>query len=112
MPHTPHTPGPWEIVEGGNFVKVGAKGFQHWIEKHHYLGGPLSVADVQRNATDDYKENHALAMANAKLIAAAPDLADALEKIANLEIYKNGSAADYAYKIDAIARAALKKAGR
>lgn len=69
-----HTPGPWHVHEGGNFVKVGAAGYDEYVEEHSYLGGPLCVASVNRDATDDHGPNHELAMANARLIAAAPDL--------------------------------------
>ncbi len=72
-----HTPGPWEIYEGGNFVRIGASGFIKDSDVRGYMGGPLSVAEVEHNATDNHDPNHKKAMANARLIAAAPCLLEA-----------------------------------
>jgi hypothetical protein len=69
---------PWEIFEGGNFVKIGAQGYVEWTERKHYLGGPLSVAEMEYNATESYRSNHAKALANAKLIVTAVNERDAL----------------------------------
>lgn len=53
-----HTPGPWEITE--------ECGEEYWIGETHYLVGP----DVVVRSIED-----------ARLIAAAPELLDALKRV-------------------------------
>lgn len=65
------TPRPWHIYEGGNFVRIGAEGYNEFIERKHYLGGPLAVAEAHYNATENYEADHDKAMANARLIVEA-----------------------------------------
>lgn len=61
-----HTPEPWHVYEGGNFVKIGAEGYDEYIEQEHYLGGPLCVADVEDDfhKREKLTEDHAKAMIN------------------------------------------------
>lgn len=63
-----HSPLPWHVYEGGNFVNVATEGYEDYVNKHHYLGGPFSVASMEYNATPSYKSDHKKAMANAHLI--------------------------------------------
>lgn len=67
---------------GGNYVRVGASGYNKRCEKTRYCGGSLAVADV-RGENDNYESNHELQVANGHLIAAAPELLDALYAIHN-----------------------------
>ncbi len=73
-----HTPTPWECFYGGNFVKIGARGFKAWTRKHHYLGGPLSVLEVHYYQHEDYDSNPEQAIANAQFILRACNNHDAL----------------------------------
>lgn len=75
------TPGPWHVHEGGNHVYVGADGYNEYIEREGYLGGPLCVAEVNYKATEDHSADHDKAMANGRVIAAAPDLLSALKAL-------------------------------
>ena len=75
-----HTPGPWQSER-----------------KKVFASSPIAFAD-------DYNKSEPEAYANARLIAAAPDLLAALKKIAELPVAVGGS-----YCID-IARAAIAKA--
>jgi hypothetical protein len=63
------TPGPWEIIFEFNVQKTGAK------------RGICSCGGYQNNREDSYDEN----IANAHLIAAAPDMYEALRKAFNLK---------------------------
>lgn len=78
-----HTPGPWEVFEGGNFVKIVAKGYHERRKSTEsgYVGGPLSVGEAQYYATENYDQDHEKALANARLMAAAPDLLQTLKAI-------------------------------
>lgn len=70
--------GPWEVFEGGNFVNVGVQGkYRTYVETEGYLGGQFQIADIHRG--DLGNVNHALAVRRARLIAAAPELYEALE---------------------------------
>lgn len=95
-----HTPGPWEagrpdmstIVDG-----VPSK----WI-----YAGDTYVAAASGMASDDW----GVVMANARLIAAAPNLLDALEEIVNNAVLNyEGSMDIYSEAVEA-ARAAIRKA--
>lgn len=86
-----HTPAPWS-VEG-------------WTEHGAWVVGPEGETGLVRV----HPEPRALQEANAKLIAAAPALADALEGVLS-SIDEHGSYLDSEYR--AIASAALRAAGR
>ena len=62
-----HTPGPWS-VSNGNLIRVNANGF------HGACVCGVHKIGKFNGATED------VALANARLIAAAPDLLDALKK--------------------------------
>ena len=79
---TKYTKGPWEVFEGGNFVRVGAVGYIEQAERTGYLGGPLFVAEANYHATEGHEPDHQKAVAIGHLIAAAPELLDALRDIA------------------------------
>jgi hypothetical protein len=66
---TQHTPGPWKVKAGSNAVLAGRK----QICSHVNAASVLPVNIV---------EDHKIAEANARLIAAAPELLEALKKFA------------------------------
>lgn len=63
----PHTPGPWESVIDDKWIYVGSKGYANYRN---------AFAQVDYDDVD-----HEEAEANARLIAAAPALLEALEAI-------------------------------
>lgn len=70
-----HTPGPWRIVGPANPDK-----FQ--IEDRMVVAEPQQhIAEVFQYRADDMKEADGTALANAALIAAAPDLLEACKAI-------------------------------
>jgi hypothetical protein len=91
MMTTNHTPGPW-IAQlnqvGADYVHIGTE-------------GPDGVCEVQWNGSDENQE------ANARLIAAAPDLLETLEKIASSDGSLHGTCVR---DLKEIARAAINKA--
>ncbi len=96
-----HTPGPWEIARYKNYegFSVWAKGFGCIAERWW----PPEEKDVIE--------------ANAQLIAAAPDLADALEATLNryVDFVNSGDGGSWDPETEdhvKQARAALKRAGR
>lgn len=97
---THHTPGPWTVQPNSRTVGRGA-----WI--HDETGNNVALAC----GTSDENAN-----ANAHLIAAAPELYEALEKIVIDEenrrksLRTNSPAAQFSDKRLAAARAALAKA--
>lgn len=82
---TAHTPGPWNLLRGG--IEVQSESNNH--EVHAFVNGiPVPIAEVYRNMTvehDDpvgtYEISEAEGLANAALIAAAPDLLNALRAV-------------------------------
>ena len=73
-----HTEGPWEILRGGNFIKVGAAGFEAKTLAEHYLTNELCVCKMDTTDGNGYRVE-AIELANAHLISAAPDLLKALK---------------------------------
>jgi hypothetical protein len=73
-----HTELPWHVYEGGNFVRIVARGYEEFVERKHYLGGPLCVASLHYNATVNYESDHDQAMVNAEFIIRAVNNHDAL----------------------------------
>lgn len=67
-----HTPGPWQLRTVDQSLGT--------IET---ADGKFIIANTCQLRANDYQSNHAERRANARLIAAAPDLLEALELIAN-----------------------------
>ncbi|MFL5063437.1 MAG: hypothetical protein ACJ8FU_08360 [Xanthobacteraceae bacterium] len=112
MEHASHTAAPWSVYDQDDFQKQilictlrSAANYDSpvaekicWTEKNPFFRG-----------TDGYAERKARDLANARLIAAAPDLLAAL-KLANDEIHHPGAARHEGIDLDAIISAALAKA--
>jgi hypothetical protein len=92
---TQHTPGPWKVKAGSNAVLAGRK----QICSHVNAASVLPVNIVQ-----DYE----IATANARLIAAAPDLLEALKDI--VEFWDSIVPTDAVNQMHINARAAIAKA--
>jgi hypothetical protein len=84
-----HTPGPWHLAESPTFV----------------MDGIHCVCEIAH--PDDFSDPSPNAKANARLIAAAPDLLEALEKIASSDGSLHGTCVR---DLKEIARAAINKA--
>ncbi len=88
--NTKHTPGPWELGEieqgqdGGEFVAIDGKN----PKKRH-----MELARVVWKMEDD--ERSLTQEANARLIAAAPDLLDALQAAISRQGYRPGEGPDW-----------------
>jgi len=97
MTQLKHTPGPWRIQEGLAAPKANRK------YRQLYIAGKRSVAEVENYAyntpidTDLYKKRIEEMEANAKLIAAAPVLLDALHKAVDQLRQICGPHGDYSY---------------
>ena len=89
-----HTPGPWVIYRDG-----GGWYIECTPERGHSVAH-ITADDEEQDTPDEEKA------ANARLIAAVPEMLEALKLIANAE----NSALDLAY-CKGIARAAITKAG-
>ena len=105
MPESKHTPGPWFVFGNGHCVG-GPKGFIDGDPREQTAGVAMCG---MRLRTDDEAE------ANARLIAAAPDLLDVAETfLAMHQEYLNDPDAMYPDKLLAtvrhLAEAAVKKA--
>lgn len=59
--------GPLHVYRGGNFVRIGAEGYDEYVEKESYLGGPLCIAEVRADR-EDYSYDGDLALARAEEI--------------------------------------------
>jgi len=99
MTNTKHTPGPWRATP-----RTPAP----WVDVDRNDGRTLAV--VQAGVKEDLP-----ALANARLIAAAPDLLEALYSILNLEGVAKWGAKDYMPGLDVYyhfqkIRAAIRKA--
>ena len=86
MSETKHTPGPWKIQEAFNR-----------IETEQEIICTVDGWELRNGK------------ANARLIAAAPGLLDALEKIRNLERRNFREAWDMLQEVDRLATAAIRK---
>ena len=108
-----HTPGPWHtseppiITDARNDVLIEPKLCQIGL---YAPSGLLSfiVTELDDDSTDDL--TIAEAQANGRLIAAAPELLEALEKIRNLERRNFREAWDMLQEVDRLAGAAIRKA--
>lgn len=92
-----HTPGPWAIFDAGR-------------DDNLFVEGIGSVCKIARKGPDG--RNRELEMANARLIAAAPEMLEALEAIRTLSAYmiSPGGGAGTLMKIEQLADAAIRKA--
>lgn len=66
-----HTPTPWQVYEGGNFVKIGSDGYDAYVEKESYLAGPFCVGETNCHQSKDHDFTMELALANATFIVHA-----------------------------------------
>ena len=66
---TSHTPGPWKLSDGSSPLRLMSPAVRGYDLAHIYVTDPIT-----RKRTEEYA-------ANARLIAAAPDLLAALERI-------------------------------
>lgn len=110
MREAKYTPGPWGIQRYLNY-----EGFSIWSESSS-LNPPHKGCIVERWEDGMSEERAAVMLANARLIAAAPELVEALKAVmerAENEYHTltdgHGKLADYPEFV--AARAALKKAG-
>lgn len=87
---TQHTPGPW-VINRGDYSDTASIGSSDW----------WGLAEVFIRLEGDTKD-HPAGLANARLIAAAPDLLEALERVLRVS---DRATADYYF-----AKAAIKKA--
>jgi hypothetical protein len=88
-----HTPGPWEIK-------------LHPDDGYRYISGPKHIGLAQVVWCMSYEERSPVCEANARLIAAAPELLEALENL--LKVHE-GEGGTQRHAGD-IARAAIEKA--
>lgn len=91
-----HTPGPWELMDS----------FYPSIKE---VAGPSFSVKAVMFATDLTERDYQERLADLRLIAAAPDLIEALNKIKELRPIGR-EASEYALTIEQIARAAIAKA--
>ena len=108
---TTHTPGPWQVeeYESARPIPTG-RILEIWPHPKTRNGGRIAIMPLWQLAADD-----PLTRANAALIAAAPELAKALETMLTpLARHPEESAGEYANRLLEVrnaARAALAKAG-
>ena len=67
---TRHTPGPWKLDENSGDYRI--------------LGGPYAVQHLVAEVMPTKRPQDGLATANARLIAAAPEMKDAIESALHL----------------------------
>jgi len=100
-----HTPGPWEMAEAGSWKDGKRTSTEYFVRRP---GDDVAIAsEIIDPANDD-----APSEANARLIAAAPDLLEALESFIALNLRNDGATCDWHDLIAAVANAekAVKKA--
>lgn len=112
---TEHTPGPWEVVGQHVFTKLGATN-AHGSKASDRDGWNIATITPWSCTNQDDEEEYmpvSEVMANAALIAAAPELLEALESICAMQARNYGDATqthlDLPYLTDK-ARAAIAKA--
>ncbi len=99
------TPGPWEAIDGKNLVWVDGPAHNVCDLYHTHIGEDGNEFVSKHNA-----------VANARLIAAAPDLYEALKVIRSLNAkasesgYTDSAALEELFTANALASAALAKA--
>lgn len=94
---TKHTPGPW--------IQVG-----HWVEHPNEKIPDICTCDLQAIGHGHLKRTEAETIANARLIAAAPDMLEALQAIYNERPRGYQYVSEYSLTIEDIARKAIAKA--
>lgn len=100
---TKHTPGPWTVESTGMGYSVRGDGNGHCVVFTNTAS--CSKAALRRSISKDEEES-----ANARLVAAAPDLLEALERITReLGVPQPGYPQPVANAVE-IARAAIAKA--
>lgn len=100
--NTKHTPGPW-IAEGRTIYALMHNGWKKGVEQ--FKNRFYATVYFDSECPEEEAE------ANARLMAAAPDLLDALqEMIAIVEIHSEATDNDFAWAELAFAYAAIKKA--
>ena len=71
--------GPWELVIGGNYVRIGGVGYTKYVEEHNHLGGKLHIANIRSGCAHDDAYNNEQSEADGVFIAnARKDIEDAL----------------------------------
>ena len=83
---TEHTPGPWEC--GQNHVGTGT------VAIRHHTGDTIAYTTCKRQEYGD-PFNDAEALANARLIASAPELLEALERLVDCDLIDEGGDATH-----------------
>jgi hypothetical protein len=94
-----HTPGPWQIKRGGNFLQVEREGWaicsMEHVEQYRKL-------DARKDRT---------AFADARLIAAAPELLDAALWCLKMAKIRNEATGHENYEVGILERAIAKATG-
>lgn len=80
---TKHTPGPWEALFNGHYWQFG--------DSESFQIGDVCASQYDGEHTKE-NPNYDLAKANAHLIAAAPDLLEALKEMTELCLHTNAKA--------------------
>jgi hypothetical protein len=102
-----HTPGPWKFRKAGGMIMGDSKTdwpahvvYQYRDEQGRHCTAFVAVCESTTLPNE----------ANALLIAAAPDMLEALDKIRNLERRNFREAWDMLQEVDRLAEAAIRKA--
>lgn len=100
-----HTPGPWHVCDGCTHL-ISDEHLMTVAEARQIVSGNL------RTGKTEYVPGHQMQLANSKLIAAAPEMLEALREIANWNPVVSPDEENGMSIIDAIniARAAIAKA--
>ena len=101
------TPGPWEVCNGADvFTRLGARNASGAVAAKND-GWHIADCDMGPSSTGEGEADipHAEKRANARLIAAAPELLEALESVLENCLDSEGLAAAYAKARVAIAKA-------
>lgn len=85
MSNSKHTPGPWRLIAAG-FSQI--KDTSHWCCE---IYGALERAAIVHHCSPSYGIGAEETQANARLIAASPELLAALKRIANATMDADGS---------------------
>ena len=111
MRQVKHTPGPWKVVDRGPTPHVGNPDFaRYWVASGHEYGSPVCEVNLDGVQHDEHQViapmDHA---ANARLIAASPDMYSAIERYLRVAADGEGTIPDLE-SCQAQLRAALAKA--